>query len=499
MAEAQKSAAPAAEAAATTENASLLDQMIVETERQGLAPERARDLISGFIDSALKGQVTWKRNVTKSINEGIKAIDETISKQLAAIMHKPEFQKLEGTWRGMRHLVFQTDTTSTLKIKMMNASKKDVFNDLDKAVEFDQSQLFKKIYEDEFGTPGGAPFAALIGDFELTNHPDDVDLLEKISGVAAAAHCPFISAAAPELFGFKSFTELSRPRDMAKVFDTNEYTKWRAFRESEDARYVTLVMPRVLARLPYGAATKPVEEFGFEEAPLDANGKAVPVPHDQYCWMNAAYAYGAVLTRSFSTTQWCTAIRGRENGGTVEGLPVHMFNSDEGDAKVKCPTEIAITERRDAELSKLGFLSLCHYKNTDYSVFFGAQTCQKPRIYDKPAATANAAISARLPYVMASSRIAHFLKMIARDRIGSFMEAKECQDWLNRWIAQYILADDHPTEEMKRKYPLKEARIEVREIPGKPGVFNATALLRPWLQMEELTTALSMVAEIPKQ
>jgi type VI secretion system protein ImpC len=286
---------------------------------------------------------------------------------------------------------------------------------------------------------------------------------------------------------------------LAKIFDSADYIKWRSYRDSEDARFVTLTMPRTLARLPYGAATKPVEEFAYEEVELDKKGQPKSVSHDDYCWMNAAYVLGTRLTDAFAKNGWCTAIRGVENGGKVEGLPVHVFRSDDGDLDVKCPTEVGITDRREKELSDLGFLPLVHFKNTDYSVFFGAQTTQKPKKYDAPNATANAAISARLPYIMATSRIAHYLKVIARDKIGSFMEVTDCQDFLNRWIMQYVCADEKPSAEMKAKYPLAEARIEVQEVPGAPGSYHAVAHLRPWLQMEELTTSLRLVAKIPKK
>jgi type VI secretion system protein ImpC len=319
-----------------------------------------------------------------------------------------------------------------------------------------------------------------------------------MSNVAAAAFCPFVAAASPSLFGFENFVDLAKPRDLEKIFDTVEFTKWKSYRDSEDSRFVTLAMPRVLSRLPYGANTKPVEEFDYEEVALDKRGKAKMVPHDQYCWMNAAYVLGARFTDAFAKYGFCTAIRGAEGGGKVEGLPAHIFTSDDGDLDLKCPTEIAITDRREAELSKLGFLPLCHYKNTDYSVFFGAQTTQKAKKYDRPEATANAAISARLPYIMATSRFAHYLKVIARDKIGSFMEVEDCQDWLERWIANYVSADPKPSAETKARYPLREAKIEVKEIPGAPGSYNAVAWLRPWLQMEELTTSLRMVARIPK-
>jgi type VI secretion system protein ImpC len=414
-------------------------------------------------------------------------------------MHAPAFTKLEGTWRGLHYLVMNSETGTGLKIRVLNATKRELHRDLTKATEFDQSQLFKKIYENEFGTPGGEPYGALIGDYEWTNHPDDIETLRLISNVAAASFAPFISAAGAGLFGMQSWTELSKPRDLAKIFDTAEYMKWRSFRDTEDSRFVSLVMPRVLARLPYGANTKPIEEFGYEEAPFDEAGAAKPMEHDHYCWMNAAYVMGARLTDAFAKYGFCTAIRGAEGGGKVENLPTHLFTSDDGDPDAKCPTEIGITDRRENELSNLGFLPLCHYKNTDYAVFFGAQTVQKPKKYDRPEATSNAAISARLPYIMATSRFAHFLKVMARDKIGSFMEATDCEAWLNRWIGNYVNGNPNAGPEMKARYPLREARVEVKEIPGKPGAYNAVAYMRPWLQMEELTTSMRMVARIPQK
>ena len=382
---------------------------------------------------------------------------------------------------------------------MLNVSKKELFKDVDKAVEFDQSQIFKKLYENEFGTPGGEPYGSLVGDYEFTNHPEDLELLSKMSNVAAAAFCPFVTAADPKLFGFDGgWTDLSKPRDLAKIFDSVEYAKWKSFRESDDARFVALTMPRVLARLPYGANTKPVEAFGYEEGEFGKGGDAKAMDHGSYCWMNSAYVMGTKLTEAFAKYGWCVAIRGAEGGGKVEGLPAHVFKSDDGAADLKCPAEIGITDRREKELSDLGFLPLCHYKNTDYAVFFGAQTVQKPKKYDRPEATANAAISARLPYMMATSRFAHYLKVMARDWIGSFMEVKDCEGWLNRWIANYVNSNPDAGQDMKARYPLAEAKVTVAEIPGKPGSFNAVAYLRPWLQFEELTTSLRMVARIPK-
>ena len=484
------------QAEAQEASVSLLDEAIAATKQTERS--RAQDLLATLTEEALKGTVTWNKNVTATIKESMSAIDAAISTQLSAVMHHPKFQKLEGSWRGLNHLVMNSETSANLKIKVFNVSKRELFKDLDKAVEFDQSQMFKKLYENEFGSPGGEPYASLIGDYEFTNHPQDVEMLSKISNVAAAAFCPFISAASEQLFGLEEWADLSKLRDLEKLFDSVEYTKWNAYRESEDSRFVTLTMPRVLSRLPYGENTLPIDEFSFEEVELDPQGKPKAVAHDEYCWMNAAYVMGTRLTDAFAQYGWCTAIRGAEGGGKVEDLPTHIFTSDDGDADMKCPTEIAITDRREAECSKLGFLPLCHYKNSDYSVFFGAQTTQKPKVYDEADATANAAISARLPYIMATSRFAHYLKVMARDKIGSFMEASDCEEWLNRWIKNFVTADPKPSEETKARYPLREARVQVTEVPGAPGSYNAVAHMRPWLQMEELTASMRMVARIPQ-
>lgn len=483
-------------ASAEASEFSFLEQAISATKQT--ARDETEELLRTLTKEAVKGTVKWDKNLSVTINSAIAAIDQLLSKQLAAVMHSEKFQKLEGSWRGLNHLITSSETGSQLKIRMLNISKNELGKDLEKAVEFDQSQIFKKIYESEFGIAGGQPYAALVGDYEFSSHPDDISLLSKMSNVAAAGFCPFLSAAAPEMFGFDSYTELLKPRDLEKVFDSAEYIPWRSFRDSEDSRFVTLTMPRVLARLPYGQATKPIDAFNFEEAPRGADGRHIETGHDNYCWTNAAYALGVTMTKAFAEYGWCTSIRGAEGGGKVEGLPSHTFVSDDGDTDQKCPTEIGITDRREAELSKLGFLPLCHYKNTDYAVFFGAQTTQKPKKFDNPDATANAAISARLPYIMATSRIAHFLKVMARDKIGSFMEASEAEEWLNRWISGYVNGSPGASAEMKARYPLAEARVEVKEVPGQPGVYNAVAWMRPWLQMEELTASLRLVANIPK-
>ncbi len=474
----------------------LLEEALAATKQT--PRNEAQDMLKALVKESVKGTVKWDKNLTITINNAIAAIDDAMSKQLSSIMHNEKFKKLEGSWRGLNHLVTNTHTGSSLKIRMMNITKKELTRDLEKAVEFDQSQIYKKIYESEFGTAGGEPYAALIGDYEFSSHPDDVSLLGKISNVAAAGFCPFVAAAAPKMFGFDSFTELSKPRDLEKIFDSAEYSQWRSFRDSDDSRFVSLAMPRVLARSPYGQATKAIEAFNFEEIEANSDGTAKAADHDDYCWMNAAYTMGTTISQSFTDYGWCTSIRGAEGGGKVEGLPTHNFVSDDGDMDQKCPTEIGITDRREAELSKLGFLPLCHYKNTDYAVFFGAQSTQRPKKYADPDASANAQISSRLPYIMATSRIAHFLKVMARDKVGSFMEADEAEAWLNRWINQYVNASPGASAEMKARFPLAEAKVEVKEVPGQPGVYNAVAWMRPWLQMEELTASLRLVANIPK-
>lgn len=475
---------------------SLLDAAIGATKQT--EPDRARELLAAIAEEALKGTVRFDRNVVKTLAAAVQEIDGVISKQLAAIMHDAEFQKLEGSWRGLQYLVSQTETGEYIKLRVLNCSKRTLFKDFDKSTEFDQSTLFKMVYESEFGSPGGAPYGALVGDYEFENHPDDMALLENIAGVAAAAFCPFLSAASPRMLGFGSWQELSRPRDLKTIVDSVEYTKWMSFRDSEDSRFVALTMPRTLARLPYGKNTKRIDTFEYEEVALGAKGESIAVPHDQYCWMNTAYVLGTKLTAAFAKTGFCTAIRGYENGGLVEGLPAHIFSTDDGDVDLKCPTEIAITDRRSKEISDMGFLSLDHYKGKDYGVFFGGQTVQRPKKYDRPAATENAQICARLPYVMATSRFSHYLKVMGRDWIGSFKEAEDLSRELDRWIHNYVSADQNPSEEVRARLPLREARVEVKPVPGKAGAYNAIAWMRPWLQLEELTTSMRMVASIPQ-
>lgn len=477
---------------AVTESKSLLDQIIDEGRlaRDEGQKAWAKDLIGEFVGQIMEGAMVVSKDMEAMINTRISQLDQLISIQLNEVMHHESFQKLEGSWRGLQYLVSKTETSQRLKIRVLNVSKKDMLKDMEKASEFDQSALFKQIYEEEFGTFGGASYGTLIGDYEFSNHPQDIALLEKISQVAAAAHAPFIAAAAPQLFNWESFTELGGPRDLAKIFQGADYAKWRSFRDTDDAKYVALALPRILMRLPYGQKNVPTESFNFEE---DVDGK----DHGSYLWGNAAYALGSRITDAFAKYSWCAAIRGVEGGGLVDGLPVHNFQTDEGDVALKCPTEIAITDRREKEFADLGFVPLVHCKGTDFAAFFSIQSCNKAKVYDTDSATANARLSSQLQYILATSRFAHYLKSMMRDKIGSFMTAKNAQDFLNRWITNYVLLDDNAGQEMKAKYPLREARVDVTEIPGKPGAYRAVAFLKPHFQLDELTVSLRLVANLP--
>jgi type VI secretion system protein ImpC len=485
---------PAAAAAAEAQEADLLSKLsdlmrpIDEKER-----ERNKDYVGQFLRQVVQpGQVVSK-DVEANIKYWIAEIDKKLSGQMNEIMHHPDFQKLEGTWRGLHYLVHQSETGDSLKLRVLNVSKRDLLKDLEKAVEFDQSALFKKVYEEEYGQLGGEPYGMLVGDYEFGRHPEDISLLKMVSNVAAAAHAPFVAAAAPKMFNFDRFTELTAPRDLAKIFTSVEFAAWKSFRESEDSRYVSLTLPHVLARLPYGQDFKRIEEFNFEEF---VDGK----DHDKYLWMNASWAYAARVTDAYAKDGWFARTRGVEGGGKVEGLPVHTFPTDDGDVAMKCPTEIAIPDRREFELSNLGFLPLLHSKNRDFAVFMGTQSCQKPKTYFDPDANANAELSAKFNYLLCVSRFAHYLKVMARDKIGSFMEVKDCERWLNEWILNYVVSNPESVgEDTKARQPLADARVEVRAVKGKPGWYEAVAWLRPHFQLETLTTSMRLVAEVPKK
>ena len=434
-------------------------------------------------------------DVLMSIEAMIAELDRKLSQAVNQVLHHADFQKLESAWRGLHYLVNNTETDEMLKISVMNITKSDLGKTLSKfkGISWDQSPLFKKVYEEEYGQFGGNPFGALVGDYYFDHSPPDVQLLGEMSKVAAAAFAPFISAASPNLMQMGSWQELANPRDLTKIFTTPEYASWRSLRSSEDARYVGLAMPRFLSRLPYGAKTNPVEDFNFEE---ETTGR----DHSAYAWSNAAYAMAVNINRSFKQYGWCSRIRGVESGGAVEGLPTHTFPTDEGGVAMKCPTEIAISDRREAELAKNGFMPLLHRKNSDVAAFIGAQSLQKPEEYDDVDATANANLSARLPYLFATCRFAHYLKCIARDKVGSFKERDDMQRYLNKWVMNYVDGDPaNSSEETKAKKPLAAAEVTVEEIPGNPGYYSSKMFLRPHYQLEGLTVSLRLVSTLPSK
>jgi type VI secretion system protein ImpC len=493
MAEPEQNQAAAQQGATAESNefASLLQkQFKPQTDR---AREEVESAVKTLAQHALEKTSLIGSDVVESINAMIAEIDKKMSAQINAIVHHPDYQALESAWRGLHHLVNNTETDEMLKIRVMNISKKELHKTLRKfkGVAWDQSPIFKKLYEEEFGQLGGEPYGCLVGDYYFDHNAPDVEMLGELSKISAAIHAPFISGTAPALFQMESWSELSNPRDLTKIFTTPEYAGWRSLRESEDARYLGLTMPRFLARPPYGAKTNPVEEFNFEE---DTSGADT----SKYAWANAAYAMAVNINRSFKMYGWCSRIRGIESGGSVEGLPTHAFPTDDGGVDMKCPTEIAISDRREAELAKNGFMPLIHKKNSDFAAFIGAQSLQKPAIYDDPDATANANLAARLPYLFATCRFAHYLKCIVRDKIGSFKERDDMQDWLQRWIMQYVDGDPkHSSEDDKARKPLAAAEVVVEEVEGNPGYYTSKFFLRPHYQLEGLTVSLRLTSKLP--
>jgi len=442
---------------------------------------------------ALSNSTVIGKDVTKSIQAMIAAIDAKLTDQVNRIIHHPDYQKLESAWRGLHYMVNNTETDENLKIRVMDISKADLAKSLKKfkGAAWDQSPMFKKIYEQEYGQFGGEPFGALVGDYHFDQSPPDVELLGEMAKIAASAHAPFITGASPNLMQMESWQELANPRDLTKIFSTPEYAGWRSLRESDDSKYIGLCMPRFLARTPYGANTNPVEEFDFEEDTAGAD-------HNKYAWANAAYAMATNINRSYKLYGWGSRIRGIESGGAVENLPLHTFPSDDGGVDQKCPTEIAISDRREAELSKAGLLSMIHRKNSDFAAFIGAQSLNKPAEYDDPDATANANLAARLPYLFACNRFAHYLKCIVRDKIGSFKEREDMQRWLNKWIMNYVDGDPANSSEItKAQKPLAAAEVVVEEVEGNPGYYTSKFFLRPHYQLEGLTVSLRLVSKLP--
>jgi type VI secretion system protein ImpC len=474
-----------------TAEGSDLDRILDQTFRTN--HDVVQNEVQTLVDLAVANASIVSDDVLETIDALLAELDRRLSEQINEIIHNDEFRALEGTWRGLHYLVSNTATDEKLKIRVLNINKKELGKMFRayKGVAWDQSPLFKKIYEEEFGTPGGEPYGALIGDYYFDHSAPDVEILQRMAQIAAAAHTPFITGASPELMGMKSWQELANPRDLTKIFTTAEYAAWRSLRKMDDSKYVGLALPRFLARMPYGAKTNAVEAFAFEE------NTGVAGEHDKYTWANAAYAMGVNINRAFKEYGWCSRIRGPESGGAVQGLPVHTFPTDNGGVDMKCPTEIAITDRREAEMAKNGFMPLSHWKNTDFAVFIGAQSLHQPDEYDKPTATANAQLGARLPYLFATCRFAHFLKCMVRDKIGSFKERNEMEAFLNNWIKNYTIASPNASETEKAKRPLAEARVTVEDVEGNPGYYSAKFYLRPHFQLEGLSTSLRLVSRLP--
>jgi type VI secretion system protein ImpC len=493
MAETKQAAAAAAVATEPDQFAALLQKEFKpKTDRARAEVERA---VQTLAEQALSETAVISDDVIGTIKAIIAEIDKKLSDQVNLILHNERFQQLESAWRGLHYLVSNTETDEMLKIRVMNISKKDLGKTLKKyaGAAWDQSPLFKKLYEEEYGQLGGEPYGCLVGDYYFDHTPGDVQLLGQMAQVAAAAHAPFIAGAGPTLMGMDSWQELANPRDLAKIFGAPDYAAFRSLRESDDAKYVGLAMPRFLARLPYGAKTNPVEEFEFEEETTGGN-------HSRYSWANASYAMAVNINRAFKTYGWCTSIRGVESGGAVEGLPVHTFPSDDGGVDMKCPTEIAISDRREAELANCGLMPLIHRKNTDTAAFIGAQSLQKPQEYMDPDATANARLAARLPYLFASCRFAHYLKCMVRDKVGSFKERADMERFLSDWIMNYVILNpENAGESARAMKPLAGAEVKVREVEGNPGYYSATFHLRPHYQLEGVNISMSLVSRLPSQ
>jgi type VI secretion system protein ImpC len=492
MADAKQAAATAVAADADQFASLLQKQFRPKTDGARAEVERA---VQTLAEQALRETAVVSDDVVGTIKAIIAEIDKQLSDQINVILHNERFQQVESAWRGLNYLVTNTETDEMLKIRVLNISKKDLGKTLKKykGASWDQSPIFKKLYEQEYGQLGGEPYGALVGDYYFDHTPGDVELLGQMAQIAAAAHAPFIAGSSPALMGMDSWQELANPRDLAKIFAAPDYAAWRSLRESEDARYVGLAMPRFLARLPYGAKSSPVEEFEFEEETGTGD-------HSRYSWANAGYAMAVNINRSFKNYGWCSSIRGVESGGAVEGLPVHTFPSDDGGVDMKCPTEIAISDRRESELANCGFMPLIHRKNSDTAAFIGAQSLQKPQEYADPDATANARISARLPYLFASCRFAHFLKCMVRDKVGSFKEREDMERFLSDWIMGYVLGNpENAGETMKAQKPLSGAEVKVEEIEGNPGYYAAKFHLRPHYQLEGVNVSMSLVSRLPSQ
>ncbi len=489
--------------------ASLLDAILAATETG--AP--ALPLLDAFLDEPepAPALALWLRHATarparltrdqiaRQLGRDIARLDDLLTRQVNAILHHPEFQKLEASWRGLEYLVHQVPDGGNIQVRVLSVPWREVVRDLERAIEFDQSHLFRKIYEEEFGRPGGEPFGLLLGDYEIRPHPgpehqtDDVEALRSLAAIAAAAFAPFIAAAHPSLLDLDSFADLARVSNLAEPFGRLEYLKWRTLRDAEDSRFVGLTLPHVLLRRPHGDISSRVDGFRFREdvAAPDRGG---------YLWGNAAYAFGAVVVRAFAATGWLASIRGVqrgvEGGGLVTGLPDASFRTDRPGVVPRCTTDVIVTDAQEKELGELGFIPLCHGQDTSCAAFFGNQSVQKPRVYDEAAATANARVSAMLQYMLCVARFAHYIKVLSRDWVGSFTTPADCEDRLRKWLMEYTSASDKGGPELRAQYPLREARVKVSENPRNPGAYQCEIHLRPHFQLDQLVAAVRLVTEI---
>ncbi|MHC4398299.1 MAG: type VI secretion system contractile sheath large subunit [Planctomycetota bacterium] len=512
----QPTSSPAAPQSPTAETAAptLIDAVVEATTGQR---EEIRQKLDRFLEEpsqaeALRLWLAWsapsgeaadgklpREQVAERLSRDVAQLDALIARQVNAILHHRRFQKLEASWRGLEYLVGQVDETENIKVRVLNVSWKEITRDVERAIEFDQSQLFRKIYNEEFDMPGGEPFSVLIGDYEIRprpskDHPvDDIGVLSAISHVAAAAFAPFVAGAHPSMFELDQFSDLERPLDLNKTHQQLDYLKWRAFRETEDARFVGLTLPRVLFRKPYADDGSRTDGFLFRE---NVAGR----DRSKYLWGNASYAFGAVLARAFAQSGWLADIRGMDRGidggGLVPGLPVHCFSTDREGVAPKSSTDVAVTDFLEQELSELGFISLCHCQDTEVSAFYTNHSVQKPKQYDELAATTNARMSAMLQYMLCVSRFSHYLKVLARDKVGSFTEPADCERYLYDWIQDYVTADAEASPETKAKFPLREAKVQVRQHPDKPGDYLCVAHLWPHFELDELTASVRVTTEL---
>lgn len=483
--------------AAETRDPEAFSELLKKTfkPRSERAAEEVENAVATLVQQALEDTSLVKEDVLDTLESMIARLDEKLTVQLNEIIHAPEFQQIESAWRGLHHVVFNSETDTTLKIRVMNIGKNELMRELKMypGARWDQSPLFKKLYGAEYDTLGGEPYGCVVGDYYFDHSPTDVALLRDISKVSSAMHAPFLAAANSTLLGMDSWNELNNPRDIGKVFDTPEYAAFKSLRDQEDSRYIGLCMPRVLSRLPYGAKSEPVEEFAFEE---DTDGHK----GEKYGWMNAAYAMAVNINRAHKEWGWTVRIRGVGSGGEVVNLPTHTFPTDDGGIDLKCPTEISIGDRREAELSKSGLLPIIHRKNTDKAAFIGAQSLYKPKKYDKEEATASDNLSSRIPYMFAVSRFAHYLKCMVRDKIGETMEEAQLQRWLQDWINKYVDGDPkNSSMQTKARKPLAGAKVEVFPDEENPGYYAARFFLRPHFQLEGMDIGMSLVSRLPGQ